>query len=154
MAYRGLWLWALLGILGLLFQLALHFKDTWVAHEPRLKPLVSSICQWAGCQISPLQKADAMVIDHASVDLMSEGSGWRLELNLRNTSTLPVASPWVELTLTDAQDKALMRKVFNPAETGGAPFLSPGEIVEYEWQLQLRQNDPVFVGYRLLTFYP
>ena len=65
-----------------------------------------------------------------------------------------MATPWVELTLTDFQDQALMRRVFDPATLGAPATLSPGETIALDWVLSLKVSDPPFVGYRLLTFYP
>jgi hypothetical protein len=117
-----------------------------------------------GCQIRPLQKAEAVVIDYASVDLLRseypldemvwDAPQWTLQINLRNSDAVPVATPWIELTLTDVQDKPVMRKVLNLAEWGAPAVMAPGEIIELELLLSLKQESANFMGYRLLTFYP
>jgi hypothetical protein len=65
-----------------------------------------------------------------------------------------VATPWIELTLTDAQDAAVLRKVLNPVDFGAPAVLPPGEIIEQQLLLSLKKEEAAFVGYRLLTFYP
>ena len=119
-----------------------------------------------GCQIRPLQKTDAVVIDYASVDAIStdqaqeilvdgaQPTRWALHIHLRNSDSVPVAMPWIELTLTDAQDTPVMRKVLNPVEWGAPAVVSPGEIIEQQLLLSLKKEDAAFMGYRLLTFYP
>ena len=79
---------------------------------------------------------------------------WALQINLRNADAVPVATPWVELTLTDAQDAPVMRKVLNPVEWGAPAVLSPGEITEQQLLLSLKKEEAAFTAYRLLTFYP
>lgn len=65
-----------------------------------------------------------------------------------------MATPAVELTLTDAQDQVLVRKVFSPEEIG-----APAELAaRSEWNGSL----PVMTqglhlqvsGYRVMAFYP
>ena len=164
MTFLGLWAWALLGLLGLALQAVWLFKDPLATYQPALKPILELVCQQVGCQIRPLQKTEAVVIDYASVDLLRsehpldemvfEAQQWALQINLRNSDTVPVATPWVELTLTDLQDKPVVQKVLNLAEWGAPAVMAPGEIIEHELLLSLKRENASFMGYRLLTFYP
>lgn len=163
MTYAGLITWALLGVLGLLLQAMVLFKDVLAAHQPSLQPALSQLCQWLNCKVLPLQQADAVVIDHAAIDQLPNHSDvedpaaerlWSFELHVRNSAQVPVATPWVELTLTDAQDQAVMRKVFNVSAWGAPAVMAPGQILSMSQQLSLRNPDNSFMGYRLLTFYP
>ena len=167
MTFLGLRAWAVLGLLGLLglaLQAVWLFKDPLATYQPALKPILELVCQQVGCQIRPLQKTEAVVIDFASVDLLRseqpldemvlEAPQWALQINLRNSDTVPVATPWVELTLTDVQDKPVVQKVLNLAEWGAPAVMAPGEIIEHELLLSLKRENASFMGYRLLTFYP
>lgn len=164
MTSLGLWAWALLCLLGLALQAVWLFKDPLATYQPALKPILELVCQQVGCQIRPLQKTEAVVIDYASVDLLRsehpldemvfEAPQWALQINLRNSDTVPVATPWVELTLTDVQDKPVVQKVLNLAEWGAPAVMAPGEIIEHELLLSLKRENASFMGYRLLTFYP
>jgi len=166
MAFWGLWVWAVLGLLGLALQAVWLFKDPLATYQPALKPILERVCEQVGCQIRPLQKTDAVVIDYASVDaihtdqaqeILAYGAQpirWALQINLRNSDSVPVAMPWIELTLTDAQDTPVMRKVLNPVDWGAPAVVSPGEIIEQQLLLSLKKEDAAFMGYRLLTFYP
>jgi hypothetical protein len=167
MTFLGLRAWAVLGLLGLLglaLQAVWLFKDPLATYQPALKPILELVCQQVGCQIRPLQKTEAVVIDFASIDLLRsehpldemvlEAPQWVLQINLRNSDTVPVATPWVELTLTDVQDKPVVRKVLNLSEWGTPAVMAPGEITEHELLLSLKRENASFMGYRLLTFYP
>lgn len=166
MTYAGLITWAVLGCLGLLFQVTLLFKDQWAAQEPRLRPVLLSMCEWAHCQIQPYQRSDAVVIDHSAIDEVHETTLlsayaidelpkiWSFQIDLRNSAAFPVATPWLELTLTDEQDQPVMRRVFNVTHWGAPDQMSAGEILSQELKLTLSQSERSFVGYRLLTFYP
>ena len=166
MSFWGLVTWAVLGLLGLVLQTVYLFKDPLATYHPRLKPLLLEACQLVGCQIRPLQKTDAVVIDYASVDATptdqvqeilaygAQPTRWALQITLRNSDSVPVAMPWIELTLTDAQDTPVMRKVLNPVDWGAPAVVAPGEIIEQQLLLSLKKEDAAFMGYRLLTFYP
>jgi len=65
-----------------------------------------------------------------------------------------VAMPLLELTLTDAQDQVLVRRVLRPeGELGAAPELAPAAVWSATAPVQLEGGTPV-AGYRLLAFYP
>ena len=172
MAHKGLIAWAVLGLLGLIFQTTLFFKDEWAAHHPQWQPLLKLFCKWSGCQLAPLQVADAVLIDHSSIDLISENAlaandlagapdtelvslpQWRFQITLRNSQNIELAMPWIEMTLTDSQDQALLRQVFDPSIWGAPATLKAGEIWSQDLRLRLKNDPSAFVGYRLLTFYP
>jgi len=171
MARKGLIAWAGLGLLGLLFQATLFFKDDWAAYHPQWRPVLDVFCKWSGCLIAPLQRFDAVLIDHASIDLISaedastdrvtigeaafvSGPQWRFQITLRNSQNIEVAMPWLELTLTDSQDEVLTRQVFNPSVWGAPAVLRAGEIWSQDLTLRLGRDQTKFVAYRLLTFYP
>ena len=160
MVYAGLITWAFLGVLGLMFQATLLFKDALATYQPWLHPALSQMCALADCKISPLQWPDAVVIDHAAIDLQqtmdtdSEAPHWAFEIHVRNTAAVPVAMPWLEITLIDAQDQAVMRKVIDLQDLGAPPVMTAGQIVSLAQQLCLLNPELNFSGYRLLTFYP
>ena len=171
MAHKGLIAWAVLGLSGLIFQATLFFKDEWAAHHVPLRPVLKLFCEWSECQLEPLQVADAVLIDHASVDMIPKEEStagaivstvsaqmtvpqWRFQITLRNAQDIDVAMPWIELTLTDSGDQALMRKVFNPTEFGAPQTLKAGEIWSQDLRLRLVSDQVDFMGYRLFTFYP
>ena len=163
MTYAGLIAWAFLGVLGLVFQASVFFKDELAAHQPDLRPALAQLCLWADCKVGPLKQADAVVIDHAAIDQVSSSLDaldtavslhWAFEVHLRNSTKVPVATPWIELTLTDAQDQAVMRKVLDLSQWGGPPVMAAGDILPLSLQLSLVNPEVNFVGYRLLTFYP
>lgn len=165
MIHAGLITWALLGVLGLMLQASLLFKDALAAYHPTLRPVLVWLCQsTASCQITPLKIADAVVIDHASIDqlpvqvlldeTLSSPPRWAFEIHLRNSAQVSVAMPWVELTLTDAQDLPVMRKVIDLSEAGAPAEMTPGQILTFKQELSLRDPQRMFMGYRLLTFYP
>ena len=60
--------WCLAGIAGVLvlalgLQYAYVERDRIAAYQPEAVPALEVLCEWAGCQLAPLQSIEAVVID-------------------------------------------------------------------------------------------
>jgi Protein of unknown function (DUF3426) len=77
---------------------------------------------------------------------------------LKNTGTLPVAVPHIELSLNDTQDQALLRRVLNPADLGALQLtLVPRAELGTSASIQIDATQLAgarIAGYRVLAFYP
>jgi predicted Zn finger-like uncharacterized protein len=148
----------LLGLLlscALMLQIAYQDRDRLAAAQPQLKPWLEHMCEFLQCQLSPPRQIEAIVIESSSFNKLRNDS-YRLSFTLRNTAAVEVATPAMELTLTDAQDQPVLRRVLTPDELGAR-----GNIIEAasEWSgvigLTVAASGPARVaGYRLLAFYP
>jgi hypothetical protein len=143
-------------VLGVTGQIAYDERDRIVAYEPSLKPWFQTICQSLKCTISPLRRIDSVAIDSSSFSKLRAGE-YRLNLTLKNTATVALAVPAVELTLTDTQDQPVVRRVFSSAELGAkSDTLAAGA----EWPASVAMAVKItsaadrIAGYRVLAFYP
>jgi len=161
-------------VLGLLFilllaALALQWmvrqKDVLAAQEPRLAPLLQALCRPLGCEIRPLRRIESVLIDSANFS-KSGPHAYRLTFVLKNTGAAVLEIPALEVTLTDSQDQALVRRVLVPAQFGiTAATLQAHSELAGAVSLTLAEGDqaaaaspqagalPV-AGYRILAFYP
>lgn len=139
---------------ALVLQWAVHERARLVAAEPALRPALQTLCDVLGCELTPLRRIEAFVIESSAFN-KTHGEGFQLALAIRNTGSLPLGMPAAELSLTDSQDQPVLRRVFLPAELGAPSTLGPGA----EWSATV----PVRVaaaaslriaGYRVLVFYP
>jgi len=76
---------------------------------------------------------------------------------LRNRASFAQRQPWIELTLTDARDRALARRVLAPRDYLGERIefergLAPGQEQSLRLLLDTAGIQPT--GYRLLLYYP
>jgi hypothetical protein len=150
-----LWLAVLLLLAGLVLQMTLGQRDWLAARLPRLTPVLQALCAQAGCSVQPYRQLEAVVIDGSAFNRV-RGSSFRFSITLRNTSDWPVASPALELTLTDAQEQTLARRVLTAAELG-APSALParGEFGHtYALTLGDAASPNAIAGYRVTAFYP
>ncbi len=156
-----------LGLLAALAaQIAVHEKDRIAAQQPQAKPWLDRLCQYAGCQVQSLKRIEAITVDASSFNRINKNNAqleattqsYRLTVTLKNAGSLPVALPHVELSLQDAQDQPILRRVLSPADLGAKELsLSPsqdlpGSIIIQVDTAQLAGNR--ISGYRVLAFYP
>lgn len=142
----------LLAALGI--QVAVQERDRMAALLPQAKPALQWVCQRLNCTVSNLRQIESVVIDSSSFNKIRPDA-YRLGIVLRNTSTVDIAMPALELTLTDSRDQPVMRRVlqaseFSPVEALGAASDWTGSVA-----ITVRGNgSDRFSGYKVLAFYP
>jgi len=144
-------------VLALLLGLqAAHQWRAPIAREiPAAQPVLEALCQTFDCQQTLPASPNDVVID--SSVLLRLGPGlYGFQLVLRNQSALEVASPAIELTLTDIHDQVLVRRVLLPHEW---PRPTATLAAGAEWSLQFELafegiEGRVMTGYRAILFYP
>ena len=145
-------------LLGLGLQVVLHERNWLAASMPQVRPALVAVCASLDCTISPLQQIESIVIE-SSAFARVRGEVYRLNFAVKNTSGIELATPALELTLTDAQDQGVMRRVFTPVD-----LAAPSNVLapESDWTGAVSVAVlPVvgsvaerIAGYRLLVFYP
>jgi hypothetical protein len=160
----GLLVTALLLTLALLLQLLVQQKDSLAAWEPRWAPALGRLCDAVGCRVQPPRRVESLVIDSSTFNKLA-ADAYRLSFVLKNTGTLPVEMPAIEVTLTDAQDQPLIRRVVLPAQFGvQSPVLAGRAEVAGAVSMMVAgdaarsaSSPPSALrvaGYRVLAFYP
>jgi hypothetical protein len=145
----------LLLVVALLLQVAVFQRDLLAAHLPGLRPTLEALCAPWRCQVSPLKRIDAMVIDGSGFN-KARGELYQLSLDLRSTAGVPLAMPSLELTLTDTDDKTLLRRVLTPAELHAPQVLAARGAWSGTLPVRLKEAADAarVAGYRVLVFYP
>jgi predicted Zn finger-like uncharacterized protein len=139
---------------ALLLQLAYQDRDRLALAEPELRPVLERMCELLQCRLGPPRQIDALVIESSGFNRVRSDT-YRLAFTLRNTAPVQVAAPAMELTITDAQEQTVARRVIMPAELGAGEVLPPGGESSRTVGLVLDTAGGARVaGYRLLAFYP
>lgn len=140
---------------SLLGQGVWHWRDTLAARYPEWRPGLQAFCDVLGCTIAPPRRPQDVVIE-GSVLLRRAPDRYSFHLVVRNHADIEIAAPALELTLTDAQDRVLVRRVWLPAEwPQPRATLAPGQ--EWPLQFELAFDHPKaarMAGYRAVLFYP
>lgn len=143
-------------VIALLAQGISNFRNVLAARYPALTPALTASCKLLRCKIELPAQIEALVLDTG--ELQSLGANkFQLTTLLRNEDTLTQAWPYLELELTDGADKALVRRVFTPAQ-----YLPPG--VAQAKGFAGRSEQPVKIvfelkqlkasGFHIAVFYP
>lgn len=139
----------------LVLQLAHEDRDRLALTEPALRPVLQAMCEALDCTLGPPRQIEAIVIESSGFNRLRNDT-YRLAFTLRNTARVQVAAPAMELTITDAQDQPLARRVITAAEIGAPQGAIPAGT-EFSRTIGLVLDNPGperVAGYRLLAFYP
>jgi predicted Zn finger-like uncharacterized protein len=154
-----------IGLTGLLFfQVVFSQRNHLAASGPAMKTGFESLCQTLGCSIESFKNIDAFKIDSSSFQKSQTVSGeasqaefFALKLTIKNNADLPVAMPAVELTLTEASDKPVLRRVLLAKDLG---FSGDSLAANGDWSgaatlaVTTSSTMAAITGYRVLLFYP
>lgn len=145
-------------VLLLVAQVVFHFRDAIAAHWPVTKPALTTACTALGCAVRPLRDIGALSIDASDLQADPAHKGLLvLTATLRNRAPWPIAYPHLELTLTDSQDRTVVRRALMPGEyAGGSADTASGITANGELPVKLFIDASATTqsGYRLFLFYP
>jgi hypothetical protein len=156
---RSLWIAAVVVLLvALSLQLAYAFRASIAAAWPATRPVLESACARLGCSVPLPRRTEQLAIE--SSDLQADPKRPNtviLTASLRNRGTGVVAHPALELTLTNAQDQSIAKRVFQPADylddaSGATRGMAAMSEVGVRIALDTGELKPA--GYRLFLFYP
>lgn len=155
--------WPLIFLAVLLLLLAMaqtvyYLRTPIAAKWPALKPHLVKACDLLGCKIELPSNPDLLAIDDSDLQEDAERQGLiRLSSTLINRAPYAQAYPLLELTLTDTDDKPLLRRTFTPSEYLPADSkisngIAAGE--EIHIKLALTAGDVPVAGYRVFVTFP
>ncbi|MDP2152303.1 MAG: DUF3426 domain-containing protein [Methylotenera sp.] len=154
------WLWILGVFLVLLIaagQSVYFLRNTIAIYYPNLKPHLLVLCQHLHCSIELPKQIEWIIIDDSDMqeDLQHAGV-MHLSSSLLNKADFVQAYPNVELTLTDINDSAVLRRIFKPVEYLAANTDIPAGFSagrEIKIKLAITTQDVSVAGYRLYVTY-
>jgi len=157
MARARTWLWIVLTFIAaslVLLQLVLWQRDWLAAEEPALHDVLSQLCAPLGCEVHWPREPDALVIESSSFSQSSEG-GYKVPVLLKNNQHHAVASPSLELTLTDPNDEVVLRRIFSAQELSLPDHMAALRDMHTTLYFDLDANlSQRVAGFRALIFYP
>lgn len=153
------WPWALglaASLLLAAIQLVYIFRVEIAVLSPELRPTLAAACELVGCAVPLPHKPELLGIETSDL-APAEGERLLLTATLKNRAPFAQEYPHLELSLTDTQDAALLRKVLTPADylpaaqTPAGGFAARGEVAV---KLNFEARGVPAIGYRLYLFYP
>ncbi len=151
-------------LLSVLFvQVARFQTNALLAWLPSFGPGLQALCVPLNCEVGPTKQIESVLIDSSSFSKIA-ADAYRLKVVIKNAGTIALAMPSLELTLTDTQDQALLRRILAPGELGvtdgslaaGAEFsgVVAIKISESATGAGAAPSPLRIAGYRVLAFYP
>jgi predicted Zn finger-like uncharacterized protein len=154
---RIAWL-SLVGVLAagtlLSAQAAYFYRDQLAVLQPETKPWLLQMCVKLKCKVETPVDPQAINIESSGLEVdPAEKTQLQLSALLRNRAAMSQNLPYLEVTLLDAQEAPLARRVFRPDEYAPAT----GQLAangEYQVKLAIDASQLKANGYRLYAFYP
>ena len=142
--------------LSLGLQFLMKERDRVATMFPSTRPMLVAICDVPGCTVSAPRQIESIAIDSSAFTSVKPGI-YLLSVTLKNAASLALASPALELTLTDMQDRPLLRRVILAEEfAGGTAVIAAGAEFSSNIPVAVRAGSAIenIAGYKLLAFYP
>lgn len=145
-------------LIAALLQGTYIFRNQIAGWFPQAKPALINACELLGCRIDLPAQIDQVSIESSELQtLANDKDTFVLTTLLRNYSSTYQEWPHIELTLNDTNEKALLRRVFTPAD-----YLNNSEDVrigfsansERSVKLSFELSQLKASGYRVYLFYP
>ena len=126
------------------------------AQVPVLTPLVKGWCTVVPCGQVDYRLVESVLIESTALIRQEAPGAYRYEMMVVNQSEHMMTPPALELTLIDANDGVLVKKVLGAAEWMPAPgAIRPRSHVQAQLALNLSAKDAAEMsGYRAVLFYP
>ena len=135
------------------YQTIYFYRDELAARIPESKPWLLRMCAQLSCTFDAPRDAQAISIE--SHDLQADPANKKilaLTALLRNRADFVQDAPFLELTLTDAQDAPIARRVLAPRDYLAVTQMAAG--AELQVRVLIDASQVRASGYRLYAFYP
>jgi predicted Zn finger-like uncharacterized protein len=141
----------LLALLGV--QTTHHFRDAILALQPQSRPMLQALCELSGCELRPWRRIHGLSVLTSALSQAGVGNQYQLTVNLYNETGVELATPWIELNLTDAAGVVVTRRMLAPEDFKSAKStISAG--AEMPLQVLLATDSQPVSGYSIEIFHP
>lgn len=136
----------------LVVQIGHHFRDTVAAQWPVARPALAAWCKAADCVLEAPRRIDDVAVESTALTRAIGLDAFVLSVTLKSRSSLTLALPSVDLSLTDGNGRLIARRALAPRDFGTPNVIQPG--AETALQLMLNAGGARVAGYTVEIFYP
>ena len=140
------------GAAVLALQVGHHFRDTVAAQWPATRPALVAWCKAADCVLEAPRRIDDVLVESSALTRAIGLDAFVLSVTLKSRSSLALALPSIDLSLTDGNDRLVARRALAPRDFGAANTIQPG--AETALQLMLNAGGAGVASYTVEIFYP
>jgi hypothetical protein len=142
----------------LVFQMLHLWRVELASSLPGLAPLLKRSCAIFGCQVGLPARIDQVTIESSELQALPNAADtFALVALLRNRAGVAQQWPSLELTLNDADEHPIARRVFTPRDylpQGQDPAQGFAPMSEQSLKLVFSLSQLKASGYRVYLFYP
>jgi predicted Zn finger-like uncharacterized protein len=137
----------------LVVQIGHHHRDRFAAQSAPLRPALTAWCDLVGCTLSAPRRIEDVVVESTSLTRAPLPDAFRLSVVLRNRAAMPLAMPWIDLSLTDAAGQLVARRALQPQDfrVASASLAAGSELA---LQALMSVGNARVTGYTVEIFYP
>ncbi|MEJ0003247.1 MAG: DUF3426 domain-containing protein [Pararobbsia sp.] len=110
------WIVALLLLILLLAQLAWWQREPVMTRWPQTAGLYRQACAKLGCVVLPPRNIDQLQIETSALTETAQTNQFELTMSIHNRAALALAWPTLEISLLDANQHLVIRRVVTPAQ--------------------------------------
>ncbi|WP_194711592.1 DUF3426 domain-containing protein [Noviherbaspirillum soli] len=142
----------------LAFQVVYHFRVQLAAASPAASTMLAGVCRLAGCTVGLPAHIEMVTIESSELQALPGNTDtFTLLALLRNRSATRQQWPHIELTLNDANEAAVARRVIAPRDylpAGQDPAEGFAPNSEQPARLVFNLTQVKAAGFRVYLFYP
>lgn len=142
----------------LAFQIVYHFRVQLAAASPAASTMLAGVCRLAGCTVGLPAHIEMVTIESSELQALPGNTDtFTLLALLRNRSATRQQWPHIELTLNDANEAAVARRVIAPRDylpAGQDPAEGFAPNSEQPARLVFNLTQVKAAGFRVYLFYP
>lgn len=142
----------------LAFQVVYHFRVQLAAASPAASTMLAGVCRLAGCTVGLPAHIEMVTIESSELQALPGNTDtFTLLALLRNRSATRQQWPHIELTLNDANEAAVARRVIAPRDylpAGQDPVEGFAPNSEQPARLVFNLTQVKAAGFRVYLFYP
>ena len=118
-----------------------------------MRPTLQAACTIAGCEIKPRLHIESIDVESSALNQIGSGNHYQLTVGLRNMTGSEVATPWIDVSLTDSAGALVAKRVLSPVDFKTDKTAMPGGA-DLTLQTVLSTGNARVSGYNVEVFYP
>jgi hypothetical protein len=151
------WIVAALLLVLLVALLAWWQREPVMSRWPQTVDMYRQACAKLGCVVLPPRNIDQLQIETSTLTQSTQVNQFELSMSVHNRAALALAWPSLEISLLDANNQLVIRRVVSPAQylpAGTDLNAGIGANGRQAVHLQLTASGTTPANYRVLIFYP
>jgi len=142
----------------LLLQSLYYWRNPLAVAVPQVRPMLNGMCVALHCTVGLPAEIERLSLESNELQVVPPNQNvYALTVVMRNRGSSAQAWPYIELTLNNDDEKAVVRRVFRPRDYLNDARLADGGIAaesEQQIKLNFELKDALVSGYRIYLFYP